>query len=114
MAFGVEFQTSSELYKNLKKYVRKNARINYQACHSIVADPSCNHGKRAQLVARDIRKLSHVSFKYVLCQASLLVINVRSLATSLPLSLLCILECSTRYVFVAPARLVRAKARGPS
>ncbi|KAF9074563.1 hypothetical protein BDP27DRAFT_1443995 [Rhodocollybia butyracea] len=69
MAFGFEFQTSSDLYKNLKKYARKNARINYKACHSIVADPAWDLEKRAQLVARDIRKISHISFNHKMTAA---------------------------------------------
>ncbi|KAF5368738.1 hypothetical protein D9757_010418 [Collybiopsis confluens] len=64
MEFGVEFQTASELYQRLKKLVRKDICINFQACHSIVADPSYNHGKRASLVARDISKICKVPFDY--------------------------------------------------
>lgn len=65
MVFGTEFQTAAEMYKRLKSLLRKNARLNYQACHSIVADPECSHGKRATLVARDIEKVADVPFEYV-------------------------------------------------
>ncbi|KAH7870199.1 uncharacterized protein C8R40DRAFT_1073461 [Lentinula edodes] len=64
MVFGTEFQTAAEMYKRLKSLLRKNARLNYQACHSIVADPECSHGKRATLVARDIQKAADVSFNH--------------------------------------------------
>ncbi|KAJ3891475.1 hypothetical protein GG344DRAFT_65401 [Lentinula edodes] len=62
MVFGTEFQTAAEMYKRLKSLLRKNARLNYQACHSIVADPECSHGKRATLVARDIQEVADVPF----------------------------------------------------
>ncbi|KAJ3806086.1 hypothetical protein F5876DRAFT_69245 [Lentinula aff. lateritia] len=62
MVFGTEFQTAAEMYKRLKSLLRKNTRLSYRACHSIVADPECSHGKRAMLVARDIQKVADVPF----------------------------------------------------
>ncbi|KAJ3713461.1 hypothetical protein DFJ43DRAFT_894153 [Lentinula guzmanii] len=64
MIFGTEFQSATEMYRQLKSLVRMNARLNYKACHSIVADPECGHKKRALLVARDVRKVAHVPFNH--------------------------------------------------
>ncbi|KAJ4481293.1 hypothetical protein J3R30DRAFT_3701016 [Lentinula aciculospora] len=63
--FGTEFQTAVEMYTHLKKLFRKSTRLNYKACHSIVADPECNHKKRAMLVAHDIQKVAHVPLEWV-------------------------------------------------
>ncbi|KAJ3743266.1 hypothetical protein DFH05DRAFT_1400712 [Lentinula detonsa] len=64
MIFGTEFQSATEMYRQLKSLVRKHERLNYKACHSIVADPECGHEKRALLVARDVQKVAHVPFNY--------------------------------------------------
>lgn len=63
MKYGKDFQTASEMYKHLKKLALKNKPIDFKGSYSIVADPAVDNGKRASMVARDIRKLGHVSFK---------------------------------------------------
>ncbi|KAJ3976766.1 hypothetical protein EV361DRAFT_944955 [Lentinula raphanica] len=64
MAFGTEFQTAEEMHHEVKGLVRKNTRLNYKACYSVVADPDCNVAKRAKQVTRDIRKISRVPFNH--------------------------------------------------
>lgn len=65
MKFGKEYQTASEMYKRLNKLALKSKPVDFEGSYSIVADPAVDNGKRASLVARDIRKIAHFSFKWV-------------------------------------------------
>ncbi|KAE9410706.1 hypothetical protein BT96DRAFT_1011457 [Gymnopus androsaceus JB14] len=64
MKFGKEYQTASEMYKRLNKLALKSKPVDFEGSYSIVADPAVDNGKRASLVARDIRKIAHFSFNH--------------------------------------------------
>ncbi|KAF9443778.1 hypothetical protein P691DRAFT_737419 [Macrolepiota fuliginosa MF-IS2] len=59
-----EYQKASLLYDAAKAARSKNGLCNFSGCHSIVRCDNIDHGQRASMVTKDLRKIVKFPFKY--------------------------------------------------
>ncbi|KXN84672.1 hypothetical protein AN958_12050 [Leucoagaricus sp. SymC.cos] len=59
-----EYQKASSLYDAVKLAASANIVCNFAGCHSIVRSNVIDNNKRTQLVAKDLRKIVRIPFKY--------------------------------------------------
>jgi len=57
----IEFQTASNLYKQLK-LKSSSKSFQFRGCHSIIIVPTIDNLKRVELVSKDLKKIAKLPF----------------------------------------------------